>query len=125
MSAQSWMQFNVPVLSHILSRAFEHIRTSAAPFNFYVAARNDNPNPATMSNHIANFLRLVHDLPDDAAVDMAQEVVAAGCVSWAFREFTQGKPYTPIAACASAIGSTLLFTDWCHDNKFESGENAD
>lgn len=88
--AQAWMQYNVPTMSHVLGRAFDHFRTSSKPFNFYDAARNDNPDPATMSGHIANFLRLAHDSPN-TAVKMAQDLVAVACMSWALREFDQGK----------------------------------
>lgn len=89
--ANAWMQYNVPTLSHILDRAFEHFCTSSKPFNFYEAARNDNPHPATMSSHIANFLRIVHDLKDPA-VTMAEDVVTMAFLSWTLREFDHGKP---------------------------------
>lgn len=89
------MQYNVPTMSHVLGRAFDHFRTSSKPFNLYDAARNDNPDPATMSGHLANFLRLSHDLPD-AAVQMAQDLVAVACMSWALREFDQGKFMLPM-----------------------------
>ncbi|KAM0716770.1 hypothetical protein Q7P37_008215 [Cladosporium fusiforme] len=86
--AQAWMQWNVPTLSHILTRAFDHFRTSTEALNFYDVLRNDNPTPTTMSDHIANFLRLVHELPD-LALDMAKDLVAAGCLTWAQRELAQ------------------------------------
>lgn len=88
--AQAWMQWNVSTLSHILIRAFDHFRTSTEALNFYDVLRNDNPTPTTMSDHIANFLRLVHDMPD-LALGMAQDLVAAGCLTWALREIAQGK----------------------------------
>jgi energy-coupling factor transporter ATP-binding protein EcfA2 len=58
--AKAWMQHNVPTLSHILNNAFEHFRTSDLPFDFYKAARNDNPTPTSVSDHVANFIRHVH-----------------------------------------------------------------
>lgn len=88
--AQAWMQWNVQTLSHILIRAFDHFRTSTQALNFYDVLRNDNPTPTTMSDHIANFLRLVHELPD-SALEMAIDLAAAGCLTWALRELAQGK----------------------------------
>lgn len=109
MRAQAWMQWNVPTLSHILNRAFEHFRNEKEAFNFYDAARNDNPNPATMSDHIANFLRLVHDLPD-SAVDMATDMVASGCLTWSFREFTQGMERNEVSHSLVSVLNLMLIT---------------
>jgi hypothetical protein len=53
----SWTNYNVPVLTHIIQRAFDHFRTSDAAFDFYDAARSDNSNPKSPTDHIANFLK--------------------------------------------------------------------
>ena len=92
--SKAWMQYNVPALSHVLERAFDHFRTSDSPFNFYKAARNDNPNPTSMSEHIANFLRHLYELPE-RPLKISQrlsETISASLVSWALRTFKdQGK----------------------------------
>ena len=53
---RSWTQYNVPTLTHLLNRAFEHYRTSDRPFDFFTAARKDNPDLNSPADHIANFL---------------------------------------------------------------------
>ena len=53
----SWTRCNVSTLSDLLYRAFEHFSTTDAPFDFYMAARRDNPTPTSMNGHIANLLR--------------------------------------------------------------------
>lgn len=88
--SRGWMQYNVPSLALILNRAFEHFRTSDIPFDFYHAARNDNPNPVSMSGHIANFLRHaseVENKPNDWEAKV-KRVLAISLVSWALRTFT-------------------------------------
>ena len=84
------MQYNVPILSQILNTAFEHFRVSDAPFNFYQAARNDNPNPTSVAGHITNFLRHLHTL---AAVieDMFTEVASVNLVTHAMRQFSSDR----------------------------------
>jgi len=57
----TWMKWNVPTLTHIINRAFDHFRTSDGPFDFYDAARNDNASPSSTSDHIANFLRHAYE----------------------------------------------------------------
>jgi len=88
--SKSWSQYNVPTLSHLFMSAFEHFRTSDKPFDFYKAARRDNPNPVSVADHIANFLRHLQLLRDKSA-DMFTNVVAICLVNWAFRNFNQGK----------------------------------
>jgi hypothetical protein len=87
--ARNLMQHNVPTLTHILQRAFEHFRTSNLPFDFYDAARKDNPNPVSMADHITNFLRHYHESPEaaDAPDGFLSQVVSISLVSWALRTF--------------------------------------
>lgn len=61
--AESFMQYNVPRLSHILNQAFKHFTSSDKPFDFFLAARKDNPNPQTVKEHVANFLRHAYESP--------------------------------------------------------------
>lgn len=87
--SRSWMQYNVPALTHILNRAFEHFRTSDAPFDFKKAARNDNPNPQSMSDHLANFLR--HACRHYADIkEMRDRVVPTCLVAWTLRSYGLG-----------------------------------
>ncbi|EON61597.1 hypothetical protein W97_00812 [Coniosporium apollinis CBS 100218] len=85
---KSWTQYNVPALSHILNRAFEHFRTSDDPFDFYTAARNDNPSPVSISDHIANFLRHLQQL-SSIEPGMQSRVISLCLVTWALRHFRQ------------------------------------
>lgn len=87
--SKNWMQYNVPMLSHILNQAFEHFRTSDDPFDFYQAARNDNPNPISVSDHISNFIRHLHLLPAFPP-EMIPKVIAVCLVTWARRNFELG-----------------------------------
>ncbi|KAH0565196.1 hypothetical protein GP486_001412 [Trichoglossum hirsutum] len=102
--SRSWTQYNIPTLSHLLNRAFEHFRTSEKPFDFYKAARKDNPNPVSESDHIANFLRhirlsqdnatklsprLYEHLSQERADKMFTQTVSTCLVSWAIRNLTQ------------------------------------
>ncbi|KAL2065945.1 hypothetical protein VTL71DRAFT_3615 [Oculimacula yallundae] len=84
--AKNWMQYNVPILSHILNRAFEHFRTSDEPFDFFKAARNDNFNPASTSDHISNFIThlQVRD-PDEIFEKDLMEHCRAGFESYRVR----------------------------------------
>lgn len=90
--SRNWMQYNVPMLSHILNRAFEHFRTSDAPFDFYKAARNDNPNPVYVSDHISNFIRHLHLLPKFPA-EMIAKVIAICLVTGTLRNFGLGRQH--------------------------------
>ena len=87
--SNSWTQYNIPTLSHLLNRAFEHFRTSEKPFDFYKAARKDNPNPVSVSDHIANFLRHMK-LTQDRVTNMFPKVLSICLVSYALRNFEQG-----------------------------------
>ena len=86
---KSWTQYNIPTLSHLLNRAFEHFRTSEKTFDFYKAARKDIPNPITVSGHIANFLRHMQ-LVRGKWSDMFTKVLSICLVSCALRNFEQG-----------------------------------
>jgi hypothetical protein len=87
--SKSWTQYNVPTLTHLLNRAFEHFRTSEKPFDFYKAARKDNPNPVSVSDHIANFLRHMQ-LSQGDVTKMFPQVISICLVSCALRNFEQG-----------------------------------
>lgn len=87
--SRSWMQYNVPALTHILNRAFEDFRTSDAPYDFKKAARNDNPNPQSMSDHLANFLR--HACRYFADIKERRDRVVLTClVAWTLRSYGLG-----------------------------------
>lgn len=88
--SKNWMQYNVPMLSHIFNNAFEHFRTSNDPFDFYQAARNDNPNPVSVSDHISNFIRHLH-LHSDFPPEMIPKVIAVCLITWARRSFKLGE----------------------------------
>jgi hypothetical protein len=99
---KAWMQYNVPALAHILNRAFQHFRTSERPFDFYIAARNDNPNPISMTDHIVNFLRHVQLISEQPA-NLATEVISLALLAWAFRHFGECKSVSSeIGFCITA-----------------------
>ena len=84
---RSWTQYNVPTLTHLLQRAFEHYRTLDRPFDFYTAARKDNPNPSSPADHIANFLSRTWALRD-SELTMFKTVVSVSLVNYVLRNFT-------------------------------------
>lgn len=88
--SKNWMQYNVPMLSHILNHAFEHFRTSDEPFDFYKAARNDNPNPVSVSDHISNFIRHMYLFPKFPP-EMISNVIAVCLVTGTLRNFGLGR----------------------------------
>lgn len=90
--AESVMQYNVPALTHILNRAFEHFTTSEQPFDFYLAARKDNPNPQSMTEHVANFLRHAFESGGDKKkMDlMVRDVISVALLTYTYREFSEG-----------------------------------
>jgi hypothetical protein len=89
--AKAWMQYNVPTLSHILNKAFEHFRTSDLPFDFHKAARNDNPSPTSLSDHVANFIRHVHLTERfSKSENFMADVIAICLVSRVLRTFISG-----------------------------------
>ena len=90
--AESVMEYNVPALTHILNRAFEHFTTSESPFDFFLAARRDNPNPQMIRDHIANFLRHAFESTDNGeAIDaMVKDVVTLALLVFTYRTFSEG-----------------------------------
>lgn len=86
----SWTLYDVPTMSHLLTRAFYHFAMSSDPFNFYNAARKDNPTPISVPGHIANLLRHMRTSPSKLV--SFQEIVAVCLISFVYREFTQGIP---------------------------------
>lgn len=87
--AASWTRYDVPTFSHLIARAFNHFAQQPGPFDFYKAAKKDNPTPRTMSDHLANFLR--HIRTTRSSLDTFSSVVAACLVCWMHREFRQGR----------------------------------
>jgi hypothetical protein len=87
--SKSWTQYNIPTLSHLLNRAFEHFTTSEKPFDFYKAARKDNPDPVSVSDHVANLLRHMQ-LSQGKVTKMFPQVLSICLISCALRNFEQG-----------------------------------
>jgi hypothetical protein len=87
--AESVMRYNVPALSHILTRAFEHFAASEKPFDFYLAARRDNPNPQSPEDHIANFLRHAFECGGDVETTnkMVTEVASIALLIYTYHHF--------------------------------------
>ena len=90
--ADSVMQYNVPALSHILTRAFEHFAASEKPFDFYLAARRDNPNPQSPQDHIANFLRHAFESGEDIEKinEMVTQVTSIALLIYTYHHFGEG-----------------------------------
>jgi hypothetical protein len=88
---ESVMQYNVPALSHILTRAFEHFAASENPFDFYLAARRDNPNPQSMQDHIANFLRHAFEYGEniESINLMVSEVISVALLIYTYHNFRE------------------------------------
>lgn len=90
------MKYNVPEMSRILTKAFTHFTTLEGPFDFYLAARRDNPNPETMGSHLGNFLRHAYEYGDkghgensEKVSKMLIDVVVGALLTWTFRRFPQ------------------------------------
>ncbi|KAK0639197.1 hypothetical protein B0T16DRAFT_238017 [Cercophora newfieldiana] len=90
------MKYNVPEMSRILNSAFVHFTSSEGPFDFFLAARRDNPNPDTMGSHLGNFLRHIYEYGDkqegenyERVNKMLIDVVVAALLTWTFRRFAQ------------------------------------
>jgi hypothetical protein len=88
-----FMQYNVPSLAGVLKKAFTHFRSTEKSFDFFVAARLDNPNPKSMSEHLANFLQHAYALRgrppgEDARILLA---VAMSLIIAAKRNYAPGK----------------------------------
>jgi hypothetical protein len=91
------MKYNVPELSRVLGKAFEHFTTSEDPFDFYLAAQRDNPSPVSMEGHIGNFLRHAYGYKNNHGSQlgdpdkMITDVVVASLLTWTTRRFQHGK----------------------------------
>ncbi|MAD87352.1 MAG: hypothetical protein CL912_30710 [Deltaproteobacteria bacterium] len=86
--ARGFSYYNVPALNHILLQVFEHFRTSEDPLNFFLAARRDNPTPHNIPEHIANFLRLALEGPEQQSTgieDMTVSAISLMCLIYADR----------------------------------------
>ncbi|KAK4185799.1 hypothetical protein QBC35DRAFT_502844 [Podospora australis] len=70
--ARTLIRYNVPELSHFLSRTFQHFSVSSAPLDFYKATCRNNPAPANLKEHISNFLRLVFDRKNQSGNGVGQ-----------------------------------------------------
>jgi hypothetical protein len=103
---ESWTRYDVPTLTHLLQRAFEHFATQKTPFDFYVAARKDNPTPISMSEHIANFIRHMQD--KKAAPEEIPTIISACCVAYADRNLSHGESYERPGICCSMLIFTSL-----------------
>lgn len=90
--AESVMQYNVPALSRILNRAFEHFAASEKPFDFYLAVLPDIPNPNSMQDHIANFLRHAFEYGRDTGriKPMVIQVVTIALLVYTYHHFLEG-----------------------------------
>lgn len=84
----SWTRYDVPTMSNLLSRAFDHFSRSSEPFDFYTAARKDNPTPVSLPGHIANLLR--HMKTSTNGLDSFAKIVAVCLISYVCRNFNQG-----------------------------------
>jgi len=84
----AWTRYNVPILSDLLHRAFEHFATSDKPFDFHSAARKDNPTPKSMAGHIANFLR--HMQSNNVELDVLPTIVSSCLISYYDRRYRHG-----------------------------------
>ena len=90
--SRSWMRYNVPAMSQLFYRAFNHFATSADPFDFYNAARNDNVSPISMSDHIANLLQYLKRAGLDLKkLGIIPRILAACLVSYPLRTFERGR----------------------------------
>jgi 50S ribosome-binding GTPase len=82
---RTWMQYNIPDLSRLYGLAFEHYAISHLPLDFYRAARKDNPNPQSMTDHIVNLLRHIGDTADEKILQRFPGVTASTLLNDAFR----------------------------------------
>ena len=86
--SNSWTRYDVPSLSHLFGRAFHHFAKLSGPFDFYTAARKDNPMSVTISDHIANLVRYMQ--ASDLRLKGIPDVVAIGLITFVHRTFRQG-----------------------------------
>ena len=86
--SNSWTRYDVSSLSHLFGRAFHHFAKLPGPFDFYTAARKDNPMSVTMADHIANLLRYMQ--ARDKRLENFHSVVAVCLITFVYRDFRQG-----------------------------------
>ena len=86
--SNSWTRYDVSSLSHLFGRAFHHFAKLPGPFDFYTAARKDNPMSVTMDDHIANLLRYMQ--ASDRRLESFHSVVAVCLITFVYRDFRQG-----------------------------------
>ena len=86
--SNSWTRYDVSSLSHLFGRAFHHFAKLPGPFDFYTAARKDNPMSVTMADHIANLLRYMQ--ASDRRLESFHSVVAVCLITFVYRDFRQG-----------------------------------
>ncbi len=86
--SNSWTRYDVSSLSHLFGRAFHHFAKLPGPFDFYTAARKDNPMSVTMADHIANLLRYMQ--PSDRRLENFYSVVAVCLITFVSRDFRRG-----------------------------------
>ena len=86
--SNSWTRYDVSSLSHLFGRAFHHFAKLPGPFDFYTAARKDNPMSVTMDDHIANLLRYMQ--ASERRLESFHSVVAVCLITFVYRDFRQG-----------------------------------
>ena len=86
--SNSWTRYDVSSLSHLFGRAFHHFARLPGPFDFYTAARKDNPMSVTMADHIANLLRYMQSR--EKRLENFHSVVAVCLITFVYRDFRQG-----------------------------------
>ena len=86
--SNSWTRYDVSSLSHLFGRAFHHFAKLSGPFDFYTAARKDNPMSVTMADHIANLLRYMQ--ARDKRLEDFHSIVAVCLITFVYRDFRQG-----------------------------------
>ena len=86
--ARSWTRYDTSSLSHLFGRAFHHFAKLPGPFDFYTAARKDNPMSVTMADHIANLLRYMQ--ASERRLEDFYSVVAVCLITFVYRDFRSG-----------------------------------
>lgn len=84
----SWTRYDIPTMSDLLARAFDHFSQKNDPFDFYSAARKDNPTPISVPGHIANLLR--HIQTSTNSLESFAKIVASCLISYVCRNFKRG-----------------------------------
>lgn len=87
--SNSWTRYDVPSMTHLLNRAFEHFAEFDKPFDFHTAARKDNPTPISIPGHVANLLRHLGTTAEQ--LENFEIIVAVCLVTYIYRSFDFGK----------------------------------